>query len=243
MGVKILWEEIYQGIFPRKSPLYCFSFNPWPYNVNNQLCKLNDITIQALSDPLACIIISDASIKNYVTILVSYIHSFNRPVIKICHHTVNVSTTEAELFTIRCGINQAVGIPYIKRIIVITDLLHTVKKIFNSSSHLYQIYSAAISCESRYFFNKDINNYIEFWDCTSNKNWLLHLAVNKDSKSFILLTSFPCKLSWDFNKKYDCDVQVNLWSLKEIIKQWIQMNMTMDFDSNKVKQPRTFGWN
>jgi len=125
----------------------CFSFNPWPHNVNDQLCKLNDITIQVLLSPLAYIIISDASIKNHVTISVSHIHSFDRPVIKICHHTVNISTTEAELFTIRYSINQEVGILHIKCIVVITDSLHATKKIFDLSSHLYQIYSAAIfSC-------------------------------------------------------------------------------------------------
>ena len=30
-------------------------------------------------------------------------------------------------------------------------------------------------------------------------------------------------------------VRVILWSLKEIIRQWKQIKMTMDFDSNKAK--------
>ena len=166
-------------------------------------CKLNDITIQVLLTPLAYIIISDASIKNHITISVSHIHSFDRPVIKICHHTVNISTTEAELFTIRYNINQEVGILHIKCIVVITDLLHATKNIFDLSSHLYQIYSATISCELRDFFNEDINNHIEFWNCSSNKNWLLHSAVDKDSKIFNLSTSFLYKSSWNFSKKHN----------------------------------------
>ena len=78
------------------------------------------------------------------------------------HHAINVSTTKAELFAIRYDINQAVSILHIKCIIVITDLLHAVKKIFDSSSYLYQIHLAAISCELRDFFNEDIDNYIKF---------------------------------------------------------------------------------
>ena len=55
----------------------------------------------------------------------------------MCHHAINISTTEAELFAMKCGINQAVGIPYIKHIIIITDSINTAKKIFDSSLHPY----------------------------------------------------------------------------------------------------------
>ena len=79
--------------------------------------------------------------------------------------------------------------------------------------HPYQIHSAAISCKLREFFNKDINNHIEFWNCPSNKNWLLHSAVNKDSKSFNSLTSFLCKLFWDFSKKCNCDNILSQWKM------------------------------
>ena len=83
----------------------CFLFNPWTYNVKNYLYKLNDITIQASSNPLSCIVISDASIKNYIATSVLHIHLFDRPIIKMYYHAVNISTTEAELFAIRCDIN------------------------------------------------------------------------------------------------------------------------------------------
>ena len=182
-----------------------FSFYPWLHNVNDQLCKLNNITIQASLDSSAYIVISDASIKNQVATLVSHVYSFDRPIVKTFHQAVNISTTETELFTIRCGINQTIGIPHIKCIIIITDSLYATKKIFDSSLHPYQLHSATISHELREFFNKDIHNHIKFWDCSSNKNWLLHSAVNKDSKSFNSLTSFPYKSSWDFSKKHDCD--------------------------------------
>ena len=91
-----------------------------------------------------------------------------------------------------------VGIPNIKHIVVITDSLHAAKRIFESSLHLYQIHSAAISQELRELFRKDNNNYIEFWDCPSNQNWLPYSLVDKDTKSFNLFPIFPCKLSWGF---------------------------------------------
>jgi len=83
--------------------------------------------------------------RNNIAIFILHIYSHNKPIIKTIHHAVNVTTTKAELFTIRCGINQAVGIPNAKCIIIITDFLHTAKKIFNSSTHPYQIHSAIIS--------------------------------------------------------------------------------------------------
>jgi len=60
------------------------------------------------------------------------------------YHVVNVTTIEAELFTIKCGINQAIVIPNIKYI-VITDSLHVAKRIFDSLLYPYKIHSAAIS--------------------------------------------------------------------------------------------------
>jgi len=49
----------------------------------------------------------DASIKNNITTSISYVHIHNKPITKTLHHTVNVMSTEAELFAIRCSINQA----------------------------------------------------------------------------------------------------------------------------------------
>ena len=52
----------------------------------------------------------DTSIKNHVATLILHIHSYNRPVVKTLHRTINVTTTEAKLFAIHCRINQAVVI-------------------------------------------------------------------------------------------------------------------------------------
>ena len=122
-----------------------FSFHPHSSNVKNHIKNLDDITFRALSNPSSSIVVSNASIKNHVAILISHIHLYDKPIIKTIHKAVNITTTETELFAIWCGINQAVGITNINYIIVITDLLHTAKKIINSSLHSYQIHSAAIS--------------------------------------------------------------------------------------------------
>ena len=46
-----------------------------------------------------------------------------------------VTSTEAELFAIRCGINQACSKENISKVIVIMDSIHAAKKIFDSKSH------------------------------------------------------------------------------------------------------------
>ena len=99
--------------------------------------------------------ILDASIKNQVATSIVYVHLYNNLVKKTIHYTVNVTITEAELFANRCGINQAVQIPGINYIIVITDSIHVAHYIFNSSIYLYQLQLIAISKELMEFFNKD----------------------------------------------------------------------------------------
>ena len=115
----------------------CFFFYFHPHNTKDQLCKLDDIIISTSSDSSACIIISDISIKNYIATSILYIHFFNWPIIKICHQAINMSTTEAKLFAIRYSINQTIDISHIKHIVVITDFLHVIKKIFDSSLYPY----------------------------------------------------------------------------------------------------------
>ena len=76
--------------------------------------------------------------------------------------TINVTTTKAELFAIRCGINQAINIPNVEHIIIITDSIYATERIFDSLPHLYQTHSAAISKELWKFFRVSINNHIDF---------------------------------------------------------------------------------
>lgn len=95
---------------------------------------------------------------------------------------------EAKLFAIQCGINQAIYCPDVSCIIIITDALYMSKIIFNSLTHTYQIQVIAISKNLREFFNKLPNNTIEFWDCPGDKDWHLHVQVDRETKSFQLVS-------------------------------------------------------
>jgi len=78
------------------------------------------------------------------------------------YHTINVTFTEAKLFAIKCGINQATQIANINHIIVITNLIYATKRIFDSLVHSYQIQLSTILTELRKFFGKDQHNCIKF---------------------------------------------------------------------------------
>ena len=189
------------------------SFYPRPQDIKIQIHKLNNIVIVSSLDHLLYIVVSDTSIKNYIAISISHIHLFNQLIIKTCYQVINIFTTEVELFTIRYSINQAVGIPNIKQIIVITNSLHAAKRIFNLFSHLYQLQSAVISCKLREFFYKGINNSIKFWDCLSKENQYLHLVLDKDSKNFTVLVCFPSMFSWDSSEKHVCNDIISQWKM------------------------------
>jgi len=133
--------------------------------------------------------------------------------LKTTYHAINVTSTEAELFVIRCGINQVIQVPNIEHIIVITDAIHTARHIFNSSSHPYQLHSIAVSQDLRVFFNMNSSNSINFWDFPSSAKWPPHLAVDKETKQLKIDSIFPCKLSWDFNKKEECNNIIYKWQM------------------------------
>jgi len=79
------------------------------------------------------------SIKNQVATFITHIHVHDNPIIKMLHHTINVTSTEAKLFGIRCGLNQATQLNSIEHIIVIIDSIYIAKRIFDSSIHPYQV--------------------------------------------------------------------------------------------------------
>ena len=101
--------------------------------------------------------------------------------------------------------SDIIHIPNINQIIVITDLLHAAKRIFNSLIYPYQLQSLLILKKLRNFFIKDQNNSIEFWNCPSYKNWTLHNLVDKKTKSFNFLPCSFASLHRTSIKKYECD--------------------------------------
>jgi len=141
------------------------------------------------------LVITDASVRNNVTSSIAHIHVHNKPVVKTLHHTVNITSMEVEFFALRCDINQVSHSYDISKIIVITDFIHTAKKIFNPSLHPLQKQSAFILRDLREFFNHHLNNVIKFWKCLSKSNWHLHKDIDMDTKSFYLTPLFSNKLS------------------------------------------------
>jgi len=77
------------------------------------------------------------------------------------HHAANITSTEAELFAIRCSINQITYLSGILKIIIITDSIYVARLIFDSSIYLLQVHLAAISKELREFFSTNSDNSIK----------------------------------------------------------------------------------
>ena len=220
------------GIFPSFSPLDsefspgyciidnfsdCFSFNLVNKKEKNQNHlhgqELDNMVLHCSSEPHSALMITDVSIKNDIATSISHIHSVNWPLVKTVHLASFVTSTEAELFAIRCSINQACSVNNVSKIVVVTDSIHIAKRIFDYSPHPYQIHSAAILRELRSFFLSHESNTIEFWECSSKLRWRFHFDANKDSKAFSALPSYCTKTSWDFCKKSDCDDLSKLWKL------------------------------
>ena len=171
------------------------------------------MVLESSSFPSVAIIASNTSIKNNITTSIAHIYMVNKPLTKMVYHAVNVMSTGAELFAIRCGINQTLYFNNISKIIIIINSIHTAYKIFDSSAHLYQISLATILLDLCVFFNSHINNSIEFWECPSHLNWWLHEKVDKETKAFNLTSLLPCKNSWDFSKKNKSDNILNAWKV------------------------------
>ena len=171
------------------------------------------MTIQSSLSPHMAIVVSDASIKNDIATLVSHIHISDQPLVKMVHHAAFVTSTEAEIFAIRCGISQACNKENISKIIIITDSIHVAKKIFNTKFHPYQIHTSAILNELRQFFTTCQENHIEFWECPSQLRWRLHKSTDRDLKSFKPIPILPSKISWNYCKKVDSDNNIKLWKM------------------------------
>jgi len=192
-----------------------FSFNLSNKGKNDKNClhQLDSIVIKSSSMTSTAITVTDASIKNNIATTVLHMHIPNRPLSKTYYHSAFVMSTEAELFTIRCSINQASLIDNISKIIIVTDSIHAARKIFNISLYPYQIHTAAILEDLCTFFSKNSINSIEFWESSSHLNWHLHKTVDYKSKSSNHTPIFPCKTSWDYSKKTECDDICQNWKM------------------------------
>ena len=154
-------------IYP--SHFFFHSFNKYSNkNLKSHSCQLDNLAIIFSLDPSYTLVVTDISIKSYIATSIAHIHVHDKPVTKTIYHTMNVMSTKAKLFAIRCGINQATNIQGISKIAVIIDLLYSAQRIFNSLLHPFQLHTKAILNKLRSFFLKNLNNSIEFWECPSH---------------------------------------------------------------------------
>jgi len=107
------------------------------------------------------LIIAD-SIKNNIAISISHICRGQEIITKSIHHTMNMTSTKAKLFAIRCSINHAIHLQNFTQIVVITDAILAAKQNFNLSVYLYQLYSIAILKDLKEFFTTNSDNFIVF---------------------------------------------------------------------------------
>ena len=218
------FDPINPELFPGHRIIDTFSnhflFQPFNKQVNCNVTfwvqELDRITIELLESPSTALIICDANVKNNVATSIAHIHIRDRPITKTLHHALNITSTEAELVAIRCSINQATNHDFISTIIIVTDLIHIAKKIFDPFSHPFQKHVVSILTILKklcFFFFHHPDNHIEFWECPSCSKWHLHKAVDSETKSFRLTLTYSNKLSWDLSRKLECDDLTNRWKM------------------------------
>jgi len=88
------------------------------------LCKLNNIAFNASLSSNSIIIISNVSIRNNIVTFIVYIYSYSNSIKITLHYAIGITFSKAELFAVRCSINQAIKFPETSCIIVITDLIY-----------------------------------------------------------------------------------------------------------------------
>ena len=98
-------------------------------NIFKDLSKKKDIIL----------VIFDVSVKNNITTLVSHIRREQKIIMKTIHHTINIMFTKVELFAMRYGISQVFQTQGIVYIIIVTDTILAIKRIFDTFLHLYQL--------------------------------------------------------------------------------------------------------
>jgi len=142
---------------------YLFSKSKDQYFISH-IQQLDNLAIKSSNTPSNAL---NASIKNNVASSIVHVHIHNKPIIKTLYYASNITSTEAEFFAIRCGINQATHPYSISKIIIVMDSIHVAKKIFDPLSHSLQKHVAFILKDLREFFSHHQENIIKFWECPS----------------------------------------------------------------------------
>jgi len=84
---------------------FSFNFYMEKKSDKNHVHQLHSIVIEASFSQSSAIVTSDASIKNDIATSISHTHISNQLLIKTLHHATFITSTEDEMFAIRCSIN------------------------------------------------------------------------------------------------------------------------------------------
>ena len=122
-----LYKELSPGFHLENMFPNHFSFHTVNYkntNTKTAYCnKLNKIFEEFLLNLNTIFIISNASVKKKVATSISHVQKDHNIIAKTIHHIMNITSTEVELFSIKCKINQAVQLPNVDQIIVIINAI------------------------------------------------------------------------------------------------------------------------
>ena len=122
-----LYKELSPGFHLANMFPNHFSFHTVNYkntNTKTAYCnKLNKIFEEFLLNLNTIFIISNASVKKKVATSISHVQKDYNIIAKTIHHIMNITSTEVELISIKCKINQAVQLPNVDQIIVIINAI------------------------------------------------------------------------------------------------------------------------
>jgi len=118
----------------------------------------------------------------------------DKPLTKTIHHAINVTSTEAKLFAIRCGINQSICFNNISKIIVITNSIHTARRIFDPSSHSFQTMSAVILLDLHDFFQEAMTIPLNSGNVQVTSSGLFMIKSTKRPSPLILHHYFHARI-------------------------------------------------
>ena len=94
-------------LFPNHFSFHLFSGSS-DHSFKSCIQQLDTLAIKSSSSLSDTLVITDTSVKNNVTSSIAHIHIFNKPVVKTLYCAINVTSSKAEFFAIRYGINHAV---------------------------------------------------------------------------------------------------------------------------------------
>ena len=141
----------------------CFSFHTFSRkndpSFKSRLQQLDALAIESSTSSSTALVITDVSVKNNVASSIAHIHVCNKPVVKVLHNAINITSSEAKFFALKCGINHATLSHEISKIIIVIDSIHVTRKIFDPSSHMLQKQSTCVLAKLREFFDhRDTNS-------------------------------------------------------------------------------------